>query len=292
MGVLASAPAKINLTMHIEGRREDGYHLVHTVMQALDLRETVEVWEREQSGITLTITGADLKDSENNTARKAVRAFFAATGLPERGYGIYLNKCIPMGAGLAGGSADAAAVIVALNELTGAGLNTQELCSIGAHVGADVPFCILGGTATGTGTGTILSPLPPLPDCTIIVAKPPDGISTPEAYRLIDSASSLPDPASSRMEEAICEGDLHAVGCELCNAFDTVTTLPGVNAIKSVMRTHHTLGCQMTGSGSAVFGLFDEADRAKRCARELRRQYHDVFLCVPDRRGAYIESKE
>lgn len=290
MHVSATAPAKINLTLEITGRRDDGYHLVHTVMQAITRRERAEVWNTEQPGLTLAIEGANLPVEDNNTALKAARAFFAATGMAPTGWGIRLHKRVPIGAGLAGGSADAAAVLAALNALTRAGLSTEQLCAIGAHVGADVPFCVLGGTALGTGTGTELLPLPAMPDCWIVVAKPADSISTAEAYRLIDSAPSLPAGYGPAMQQALREGSLSALSRGLVNAFDAVTALPGVEHIKQLMRRHHTLGCQMTGSGSAVFGLFDEEQAAESCAQTLSRQYAEVFVCRPDRQGARIES--
>ncbi len=289
MRVTATAPAKINLTLDITGRREDGYHLVHTILQGISLRESVVVWEEKNPGIALAITGADLPVDERNTAWKAAAVFQEKTGHLLRGIGIRVHKRVPMGAGLAGGSADAAAVLAALNELAGTRLRPDELCGLGEQVGADVPFCILGGTAVGTGIGTILNPLPDLPDCWIVVAKPDDSISTAEAYRKLDTAADLPVSRASVMEDAICSGDLITVGRELCNAFDAVTSLPGVEEIKRVMRAHRTLGCQMTGSGSAVFGLFDEWAAAERCAAVLKLQWEETFLCRLDPAGARVE---
>lgn len=289
--VTASAPAKINLTLDIAGRRDDGYHLIHTVMQALDLRETVAVWEEKEPGIFLSVVGADLPADERNTAWKAAEVFRKAVGLPQSGIGIRVHKRVPMGAGLAGGSADAAAVLAAMNELTGARLRPDELCGLGAQVGADVPFCVLGGTAVGEGTGVILTPLPDLPPCWIVVAKPEDSISTAQAYRKIDGAESLPQSRPFAMEDAVCSGDLVTVGRELGNAFDAVTALPGVAAIKEIMRAHRTLGCQMTGSGSAVFGLFDDRAWAESCAQALRSRWEETFLCRPDSGGARVENR-
>lgn len=296
MPVLATAPAKINLTLAVTGRRNDGYHRVHTVMQAVDLRETIEVWNREEPGIELSVVGADLPANENNTAYKAAKVFFEKTGLPPAGIGIRVRKQIPMGAGLAGGSADAAAVLAGLNELTGAHLSVERLCEWGGFVGADVPFCVLGGTAVGTGTGADLSPLPAMPDCFLVIAKPADGISTPEAYRLIDESKiSLTHSLSAAiacptgMEEAVKKSNLPMIARALMNDFDAVTKLPGVEAIKAVMRAEGTLGCQMTGSGSAAFGIFTDENRAISCRNALKRQYSEVYLCHPDPCGAKIQ---
>ncbi|HIW74231.1 MAG TPA: 4-(cytidine 5'-diphospho)-2-C-methyl-D-erythritol kinase [Firmicutes bacterium] len=289
MRVVATAPAKINLTLDMVGRREDGYHLVRTVLQGLSLRESVTVWEEKEPGVRLSVVGAAVPADERNTAWKAAAVFRRETGHALPGLGIRVHKRVPVGAGLAGGSADAAAVLAALDRLAGTHLRTDELCGLGAQVGADVPFCLLGGTAVGTGTGTILSPLPDLPDCWVAVAKPPESISTAEAYRRIDGAPDLPVSRSAAMEAAVCSGDLTAVGRELSNAFDAVTALSGVEEIKRVMRAHRTLGCQMTGSGSAVFGLFDDRADAERCVQALRVRWADAFLCRPDPAGARVE---
>lgn len=296
MRILATAPAKINLTLAVTGRRNDGYHTVYTVMQAVDLRETIEVWDREEPGIELSITGANLPADRSNTAYKAASVFFEKTGVPLIGIDIRVTKRVPMGAGLAGGSADAAAVLAALNELTGAHLSMERLCELGGYVGADVPFCVLGGTAVGTGTGAVLTPLPAMPECLLVLAKPADGISTPEAYRLIDeSGISLTHASNDKshpleaMEKAVRDGNLRSIAQNLMNDFDAVTELPGVEAIKAIMRAQGTLGCQMTGSGSAAFGIFVDESSAKSCLKALKRQYSEAFLCHPDQYGAKIQ---
>ena len=289
MMIRAVSPAKINLSLEITGRRDDGYHLIHTVMQAITLYETVEIWKNDQPGIALFITGADLPSDESNTACRAAEQFFKKTGIAEFGLGIKLYKKIPVGAGLAGGSADAAAVLAALNELTGANLPVRRLCEIGAFAGADVPFCVLGGAALCTGTGTTMSPLPPMPDCSIVIAKPETDISTAEAYRLIDSVKNPGRRTGADMEDAFRAGDLEAIAKHLSNDFDAVTDLSGVDAIKRIMRRYGCMGCQMSGSGSAVFGIFKDDAPAQRCSEELRGFYRDVYLCRPDSRGARTE---
>ena len=292
MRVTASAPAKINLTLDITGRREDGYHLVHTVMQGLSLRETVTVWEEELPGLRLSAVGGDsLPLDGSNTAWRAAEAFLAATEENARGFGIRIHKKVPVGAGLAGGSADAAATLAALNELTGARLSTEELCELGAKVGADVPFCVLGGTAVGTGIGTILSPLPDMPACYVVLSKPPHGVSTAEAYRRIDALKPLPQSRPAAMEGAVCDGDLTAIGRELFNVFEVAAAPSGVAEIRAVMRAHRALGSRMTGSGSAVFGLFDDKADAERCASALRLRLEETFLCRPDPEGARVEQE-
>jgi 4-diphosphocytidyl-2-C-methyl-D-erythritol kinase len=285
--VVSSAPAKINLSLEIEGRRDDGYHLIRTVMQAVDIRETVEICRVEKPGVNLRVSGFSLPMSRDNTVYKAVEAFFEDTGIRRFGLDIKVTKRIPVGAGLAGGSADAAATLVALNEMCGCGFSTDDLCEIGAKVGADVPFCIVGGTALGTGTGTELERLPLLPDCYIVIAKPPENVSTDKAYRLFDSAGV--SFKSRAVEDGLKKGDLRAIARGLFNNFESVISLPGVLEIKAAMKRLGALGCQMTGSGSAVFGIFESAGPVESCAVELLEKFETVFVCRPDCEGARIE---
>ncbi len=283
------APAKINLTLDVTGRREDGYHLVETVMQAVSLFDRVTVREEKGKGIRLRTDDERIPGDASNTAYRAAEAFFQAAGLPPVGLEIRLEKFIPMQAGLAGGSADAAGVLVALNELTDARLELDTLCEAGSRVGADVPFCVMGGAALCTGTGTILSPLPSIPECHIVIAKPSRGVSTAEAYRRIDESAPRRRPHTSVMVDAVCAGELSTMGRELCNVFEQAIALPEVSAIKAVMREYRTLGCLMTGSGSAVFGLFEGRDEARRCAESLRKTIEEVVLCRPCAHGPTAE---
>ncbi len=283
------SPAKINLTLDVTGRREDGYHLIETVMQAVSLFDRVTVREKKGEGIRLCTDNDRIPSDASNTAYRAAEVFFQTVGLPPVGLEIRLEKFIPMQAGLAGGSADAAGVLVALNELTDARLELDVLCELGAHVGADVPFCVMGGAALCTGTGTILSPLPSMPDCHIVIAKPSCGVSTAEAYRRIDGSTPRRRPHTSLMTDAVCAGELSIIGRELCNVFEQAIELPEVSSIKAIMREHRTLGCIMTGSGSAVFGLFEERDDARRCAEDLRKTIEEVVLCRPCAHGPTTE---
>ena len=282
MNVTVEAPAKINLTLDVVGRRDDGYHLVETVMQAVDLCDRVTVRRTDKPGaVSLLCDDARVPDGPDNTAVRAAAAFFAACGLPNPGVEIGLRKRIPLQAGLAGGSADAAGTLVALDRLMDTRMTAAELCAVAETVGADVPFCVLGAAAYAEGIGTILTPLPSLPDCAVVIAKPLDGVSTAEAYRLVDRAALTRRPPTGAAVDAVCAGDLAAVAHGLCNVFEEALALPEVAAIGQVMREHGTLGCRMTGSGSAVFGLFDNEEAARRCAAALRRDYDEVFQCRP-----------
>jgi len=256
-------------------------------MQAVSIREVVRLKKSRNHGINLVVSRPGIPLDKNNTAYKAALAFFEYTGLKMPGIDIEITKNIPVGAGLAGGSADAAAVLVGLNVLFGTGLDTGGLSKIGGKVGADVPFCITGGAALGTGTGTELEMLPSMPDCFIVIAKPEISVSTAEAYRLIDGAVAA--VYSRSIEDAMRTGDLHSIARGMFNQFEDVLGIPEVDRIKGIMNKYRCLGCQMTGSGSAVFGIFDSEKVAQSCAAELDGLYSDVFICRPDPEGARIE---
>lgn len=290
MSVTVEAPAKINLTLDVTGRRDDGYHLIETVMQAIDLCDRVTVRLTGKADmLTLACGDERVPDGPANTAVRAAAAFFSSCGLSNPGVEIILHKRIPLQAGLAGGSADAAGTLVALDRLLDTRMTAEELCAVAEVVGADVPFCVLGAAAYAEGTGTILTPLPSLPDCAVVVAKPLDGMRTAEAYRLLDCTEITRRPHTGAVADALCAGDLATVARELCNVFEEALALPETAEIERVMREHHTLGCRMTGSGSAVFGLFDDDEAARRCAAILRRNYEEVYLCRPCPHGPALK---
>lgn len=279
--LIERAPAKLNLTLDVVGRRADGYHEIRTVMQAVDLCDEVALSRTDGGGIRLSLSDPSLPADGSNSCHKAATCFLEATRLPCPGVSIHVTKRIPQQAGLAGGSADAAAVLRGLNRLFGAGLSARALCEIGARVGADVPFCIEGGAALATGIGEQLAPLPPLRDVWIVIAKPPVGVSTQAAYAAIDTtAMPLTRPAETRMIEALGKGDPALAGSLLCNVFEQVLSLPAVSEIRREMAAFSPLGSAMTGSGSAVFSLFASEIAAQNCATALaaRRQ---TFVCCP-----------
>ncbi len=275
------APAKLNLTLDIAGRRADGYHEIRTVMQTIDLCDEVTLCPQPGGGLRLTLSDPSLPADGRNTAWKAAEYFLERTGLSCPGLSIHVKKRIPQQAGLAGGSADAAAVLRGLNRLFAAGLSAQELRDIGGRVGADVPFCVEGGTVLATGIGEQLLPLPPLRDVWVVVAKPPVGVSTKAAYEAVDTASAyLTRPQETRMIETLSAGDTALVGALLCNVFEQALALPEVAGLRRQLAPFSPLGCAMTGSGSAVFALFaDEAD-AHACAAALSSSAQS-FVCRP-----------
>ncbi len=291
MKVSVRANAKINLSLDIVGKREDDYHLLESVMQSVSLADTVNVRVGgEENTITVSTQSSCIADDKTNTAYRAAAAFFEHTGIANPGVSIKIKKAIPVGAGLAGGSADAAAVIIALDSIFNTRLETEELCDIGEQVGADVPFCVTGGTMLARGTGNILSPLPDLPDCHILLCKPEISVSTAAAYRTIDQQGlACSAECSEDISEAVCGSDLGAVAKLLRNIFEQAMNIPEVEQIKETMIRAGALGSCMTGSGSAVFGIFDDEDKAEDCAAELRKEFDDVFLTVPVSSGCEID---
>ena len=279
MQVTVHAAAKINLPLDVVGVREDGYHLLESVMQSADCYDTLTATATDDE-LTLETVGAPPCPVEKNTAYRAAQVFLRETGV-KGGAALTLHKRIPQQAGMGGGSADAAATLIALDKLYDTRLSTETLCEMGAQVGADVPFCVLGGTAMVTGIGEGLEPLPPLPDCYIVVAQPTDGVSTAAAYAAIDREPITRHPDNRAVRDALCRGDLGAVCAEVFNVFEPATALDGVLAIRRRMEEFSPLASQMTGSGSAVFAIFDDADRATACADALAQEQPVAFVCRP-----------
>lgn len=272
------APAKLNLSLDIVGVREDGYHLLRMIMQTIDLCDQI-VLERADE-ISLTCNLPELPCDERNLAVRAAHAFFERTGLPG-GVRMTLDKNIPHGAGMGGGSADAAAVLKGLNELCGTDLSQQELCEIGLRLGADVPFCIVGGTQLAEGVGERLTPLPPLPDCFLLVAKPEQGVSTPEAYHAYDRLTDVLHPDTAELTGLLSRGDLSGFCARMENVLEPAVSLPEIQQIRAEMLAAGVLGSRMTGSGSAVFGVFTQEQPALVCKKNLKKRFSQVYLCRP-----------
>lgn len=248
-------------------------------MQSVDCCDTLTAAATDGE-LTLETVGAPPCPVEKNTAYRAAQVFLRETGV-KGGAVLTLRKCIPQQAGMGGGSADAAATLIALDKLYDTRLSTEKLCAMGAQVGADVPFCVLGGTAMVTGIGEGLEPLPPLPDCYIVVAQPTDGVSTATAYAALDRAPIANHPDHPAMLAALRRGDLDGVCAGVFNVFEPATALDGVLTIRRQMEQFSPLASQMTGSGSAVFAIFDDAERAKACADTLAREHPVAFVCRP-----------
>lgn len=279
MSITVDAPAKLNLALDVTGRRDDGYHTLRTVMQTIDWCDTVTVDFAVDDAIHLSCDGGIPAD-ERNIAYRAAALFRERTGRRE-GYTVTVHKHIPAQAGMAGGSTDGAAVLKALNELTGWPLSQAELLTLAAKLGADVPFCVLGGTVLATGIGTKLTPLPPLPDCTFVVVKPEGGVSTPEAYRLLDGATALLHPDVDALCAALRNGDLDDVIPCMGNSFEAPLALPHTADIVAVLKDNGAAHAMLTGSGSAVFGMFKDKTAAQAAAAALQHTYPLTRVCNP-----------
>lgn len=287
MKIVVDAPAKINLFLDIIGKLDNGYHSLFMVMQSVGLSDLITLEESADNGIFLTCSDKRLPTDEKNIAYKAAAAFFKKTNIEPK-IKIGIEKRIPFAAGLAGGSADAAAVIVGLNELYKANLSQNELCKIGLSVGSDVPFCIVGGTCLSQNTGGVLSPLEPLKDCFVVLAKPEAGVSTAEAYAAADNTY-LYKPDSMRMLDACEKGDFEGICKYAGNVFEQVIEVADRVEFKRIMRKHGCSLCQMSGSGPTVFALFENKEEAENCAEELKKLCQNVFVTVPVSHGAVIK---
>lgn len=274
------AYGKINLTLDVTGKREDGYHLLDTVMQSVSLWDEVELLPRREAGIVLQSNKKYLPTDTKNTAYRAAELFLKHCGLQNTGVEISLHKRLPSRAGMGGGSADAAAVLRGLNEMLETKLTLPELMELGAQVGADVPFCVHGGTCRCTGTGEKVAPISPMPDCFFVICKPPAGISTPRAYALLDQAPPSRTQSTQRMVKALEAGDLRLIGKSLSNRFDDAIKLMQVKKVERIMLSAGALGAMMTGSGSAVYGIFEKESGAKNCMHLLE-NHGELFLARP-----------
>lgn len=278
------AYAKINLTLDILGIRSDGYHEMDMVMQSVSLSDTITLALDEEMGVRLTSNQADLPKDRSNLAVDAAMRFFELIGKRKQGLAITIAKRIPVCAGTAGGSSDAAAVIRGLNQLMGAGLSLKTQMDLGSEVGSDVPYCILGGTARATGRGEVLAKLPSLPDCFIVLCKPNFSVSTPELFRRWDQQIPAKKPNTKKMLDALEHKNLMEIAHELCNVFEEVL-LPDqqeeVSLIRKLLCEEGALGASMSGTGPTVFGLFDQRNLAERAMERLKKRYQNVYLTRP-----------
>lgn len=276
--VIARSYAKINLTLDVIGKRPNGYHDVEMIMQTVSLFDLIIV-DKTYSGITISTNLKYLPTNEKNIAYKAAQIFFKKTGI-QGGVTIIIHKNIPVAAGLAGGSGNGAAVLCAMNALFNAELSEHELCSIAAELGADVPYCIMGGTRLAEGIGEILTPLPSMPKTTTLIVKPPINVSTAAIYEQIDNASIEKRPDTKRIIKALETGNVTEIAQNMCNVMEAVTEKmhPVVGGIKKKLLINGAVGAVMSGSGPSVFGFFDDDKKAKLSHDSFAHQYKDVFL--------------
>ena len=274
--------AKLNLTLDILGKREDGYHDLRMVMQSITLADTLTLEENQGEGLRVSANLRFLPTGEKNLAAAAALRFWEALGREPEDLDIRIEKRIPVCAGMAGGSSDAAAVLRALNQRAGDPFSPKELARLGERVGSDVPYCVLGGTALAEGRGEVLTPLPPLPRCWVVACKPDFPISTPELFAQADRVKLRRRPDTSGLISALEAGDLGGVARRMYNVFEDV--LPArlytrVAEIKNDLIQCGALGANMSGSGPTAFGLFDRLEAAQEARACLAQRYRDTFLC-------------
>ena len=274
------AAAKLNFSLDILGIRPDGYHEMDMVMQTIDLFDGVELSKAE----TISVFSDGSPDGPENLAWKAAEAFFRTTKR-SGGARIRLTKRIPAQAGMAGGSADAAAVLIGLNALYDARLSPEALRDAGLSVGADVPYCLIGGTARVRGIGEIVEPMPPFLSGYLVVAKPATGISTAEAFRRFDRAENLRHPDIAALLSVMEKGQLDALSLFMENVLEQSEQNETVETLRQELLKNGALAARMTGSGSAVFGLFSEKEAASRCAVALAGENRQIFVTKPYPKG-------
>lgn len=276
--VTLAAHAKLNLTLDILRKREDGYHDLQSVMQTVELHDDVTVALREGEGILCRC--GQLPGDESNLAVRGARAFLAAAGMEAQGLDITVEKRIPIQAGLAGGSADAAAVLRALRRLLLPHMPGEALRRVGAAVGSDVPFCLLGGTALAEGRGERLTALRPAPMFHVVLCKPDFSISTPELFRRVRVSELWGRPDTPGMLDALHRGDPEGVAGRVRNVFETVLP-PAYREIFAIKAMLHRLGGEataMSGSGPTVFALFREEGAARQAWEAMKQSYGQTFL--------------
>ena len=271
--ILVNSHAKINLCLDVTAKRSDGYHEVNMIMQQCGLCDSI-LLEKKQEGISLKTNLKFLPTDERNIAFKAAQAFFSHCGI-SGGVGIDIIKRVPVGAGLAGGSGNGAAVLQGLNRLYGANLSEEALCEIGVTLGADVPYCLKSGTMLASGIGEELRPLPALPKTAIVIVKPPFSVSTPTIYNKIDNTEIQQRPDIPLLTDALLRKDVKTLAENMVNVMEEVTLSmhPVIGRIKNSLLQDGALGACMSGSGPSVFALFDSYGAAKRAASAFKKRF-------------------
>lgn len=276
--------AKINLGLDVLGKREDGYHEVRMIMQTIRMYDQLDMRKSVEPGIHLTTNKKYIPVDENNLVWRAAKLMMDTCGIIE-GVSIHLHKVIPVAAGMAGGSSDAAATLVGMNRLFHCGLSKEKLMELGVQIGADVPYCMLRGTALAEGIGEKLTVLPPMPDCWILIGKPGISVSTKYVYTTLDLNTDTVHPDIDGMKKALEDGNLYGITERMGNVLQDVTipAYPEVERIKEQMKTLGAVNAMMSGSGPTVFGIFDNEEKAQEACQKLRESgsCQQVFLTVP-----------
>ena len=282
--------AKINLSIDVLGKREDGYHLVEMIMQTIDLYDLIEINEKDNDQITIKSTSDEIPLDCNNLVYKAANLIKKTFNI-NKGVEIHIKKNIPVAAGMAGGSSNAAAVLVGLNKLWNLDLSNQQLEEIGLKLGADVPFCINGGAVLASGIGEELTPIKGLTkDVCILVCKPDLFVSTKEVYECIDSKDIEKRPNNKFLIECLKNEDTRQLAENMFNVLEGVTVdkHPVIRQIKDIMTNNRALGAMMSGSGPTVFGLYENREDAVKCKVILEKQFKQTFVVACEEKGVEV----
>lgn len=275
------ALAKINLGLDVVWRREDGYHEVRMIMQTIQLYDRLDIKRTQEPGIQIQTNLSFLPVNENNLIYKAAKLLMDEFSITD-GVSVKLDKRIPVAAGMAGGSTDAAAMLIGVNRLFSLGLTKRQLMERGVQIGADVPYCIMRGTALAEGIGEALSPLPPMVKCPVLIAKPSISVSTKFVYQNLKLDDTTIHPDIDRLIDDIKAKNLHDIAAHMGNVLETVTipNYPVIDEIKKHMLSNGAVGAMMSGSGPTVFGLFDDEDTAKKAYKAMRSSHlaRQVYL--------------
>ena len=267
------ARAKINLGLDVVRKREDGYHEVRMIMQMINLYDRITLRRSTEPGIRVTTNLPYLPANEDNLVYRAAKLLMEEFKVTE-GAEIELQKYIPVAAGMAGGSSDAAAVMVGVNRIFHLGLTKKQLMERGVKIGADVPFCIMRGTALAEGIGEVLTPLPAMPHCSLVIAKPKIHVSTKFVYGNLKASELKEHPDIDGQVQALREGSLEQLVAKMGNVLETVTVpaYPVIDEIKRTMLKNDAMGAMMSGSGPTVFGIFEREERAQEVCRLLKKE--------------------
>jgi len=274
-----NAMAKINLGLDVLRKREDGYHEVKMIMQSIDLYDRIEMIKTEAPGIEVSTNLKFLPVNEDNLVYKAVKLLFDAYEL-QGGISINLKKYIPVAAGLAGGSSDAAAVLYGINRMYELKLSLQELMDWGVKIGADVPFCLCGGTMLAQGVGEVLTPLTPMPECSIVLCKPGYGMSTAKVFGSLKIDEIQRHPDTDSVISALNAGDISRIAGNMYNVLEEIVAKEktDISRIEEEMLSCGALGAIMSGSGSTTFGVFDDEEKAKLAYNKLKAKYKETYI--------------
>lgn len=289
MKIKMFAPAKINLGLEILKKRTDGYHEVDMVMQSINLCDEIIIENITEDKIIVECDKDIGCSMEKNLAYKAAKVFLNHANIHGSGFKIKIVKKIPQEAGLAGGSSDAAAVLYALNMITNSNISKSDMINIASKIGSDVPFCLVGGCVHATGSGIEMYSISSLSNCFLVVVKPDISICTREAYALFDDFGISEFKNHNKLIKSLYESDINGISKNIFNRFEEIINNSEISLIKEKLRFNGALGAAMSGSGSAVFGIFKDKSTALKCLNKLEKNYKQVFLCEPIEHGVYVE---